>query len=54
MTEGDDQDKDAKTEDATQKKLEDAIKKGQVVNSKEVTSFAMFLLLTIIIIWIIP
>ena len=54
MAEGDDQDKDAKTEDPTRKKLEDAIKKGQVVNSKEVTSFAMFLLLTIVTIWIIP
>ena len=36
MSEGDDQDQDAKTEDPTQKKLDDAVKKGQVVNSKEV------------------
>lgn len=54
MSEGDDQDKDAKTEDPTKKKLDDAVKKGQVVNSKEVTSFAVFLLLTIVTIWIIP
>lgn len=54
MSEGDDQDKDSKTEDPTRKKLDDAVKKGQVVNSKEVTSFVMFLLLTIVTIWIIP
>jgi flagellar biosynthesis protein FlhB len=54
MSEGDDQDKDSKTEEPTSKKLEDAVKKGQVVNSKEVTSFAMLLLLTIVVIWIIP
>jgi flagellar biosynthetic protein FlhB len=54
MSEGDDQDKDSKTEEPSQKKLEDAVKKGQVVNSKEVTSFIMFLLLTMVAIWIIP
>jgi flagellar biosynthesis protein FlhB len=54
MSEGEDQDKDAKTEEPSQKKLEDAIDKGQVVQSKEVISFAMFLLLTITTIWIIP
>ena len=54
MSEGDDQDQDAKTEDPTQKKLDDAVKKGQVVNSKEVTSFTVFLLLTIVTIWIVP
>ncbi len=54
MSEGDDQDKDSKTEDPTRKKLDDAVKKGQVVNSKEVTSFVMFLLLTIVTIWITP
>jgi flagellar biosynthetic protein FlhB len=54
MAEGDDQDKDAKTEDPSQKKLEDAVSKGQVVNSKEVTSFLLFLLLTLLAIWILP
>lgn len=54
MAEGDDQDKDAKTEEPSQKKLDDAVKKGQVVNSKEVTSFLMFLLLTLVTIWIVP
>lgn len=54
MAEGDDEDKDQKTEEPSRKKLEDALKKGQVVHSKEVTSFAVFLLLTIVTIWIIP
>jgi len=54
MAEGDDEDKDQKTEEPSRKKIEDALKKGQVVHSKEVTSFAVFLLLTIVTIWIIP
>lgn len=54
MAEGDDQDKSSKTEEPSQKKLEDALKKGQVANSKEVTSFAMFFLLTMVAIWILP
>lgn len=52
MAEGEDQ--DSKTEDPTPKKLEDALKKGQVVNSKEVTSFLLFLFLTISAVWVIP
>jgi flagellar biosynthetic protein FlhB len=51
---GEDQDKDSKTEDPSQKKLDDAISKGQVVNSKEVTSFFLFLILTLLAIWILP
>lgn len=54
MAEGDEEDKEAKTEEPSQKKLEDAVAKGQVVNSKEVTSFIMFLLLTLITIWVMP
>ena len=54
MSEGGDDGKDSKTEEPTQKKLEDAVKKGQVVNSKEVTSFLMFLLLTLVTIWLLP
>ncbi|GAB4168469.1 MAG: flagellar biosynthesis protein FlhB [Rickettsiaceae bacterium] len=54
MSEGEEQDKDSKTEEPSQKKLDDAIKKGQVVNSKEVTSFMMLLLLTMVTIWILP
>ncbi len=54
MAEGDEEDKDAKTEEPSRKKLEDAVQKGQVVNSKEVTSFIVFLLLTLVTIWIVP
>jgi flagellar biosynthetic protein FlhB len=54
MAEGDDQDQSSKTEEPSQKKLDEAIEKGQVVNSKEVTTFIMFLLLTIIAIWVVP
>ncbi len=53
MAEGSD-DKDNKTEEPTQKKRDDAVKKGQVVNSKEVTSFIMLLLLTLMVVWILP
>lgn len=49
-----DEDKDSKTEQPTQKKIEDAVKKGQVINSKEVTSFLMLLFLTMITLWILP
>ncbi|NRB10050.1 MAG: flagellar biosynthesis protein FlhB [Rickettsiaceae bacterium] len=54
MAEGEDQDKETKTEEPTQKRLEESLKKGQVVNSKEVTSFFMFLFLTIVAMWAIP
>ncbi|WPY00964.1 Flagellar biosynthetic protein FlhB [Candidatus Trichorickettsia mobilis] len=54
MAEGDSEDQASKTEDPSQKKLEDALEKGQVVNSKEVNNFLMLLFLTIIIIFIIP
>jgi flagellar biosynthetic protein FlhB len=53
MSEGE-EDQDSKTEEPSQKKLDDARDKGQVVNSKEVTSFLLFLLLTISVIWIAP
>lgn len=48
------EDKDSKTEEPSQKKLEDAIEKGQVANSREVTSFLMLLALTIITTFILP
>ena len=54
MAEGEDQDEDSKTEDPSQKKLEEALQKGQVVNSKEVNSFLMLFFLTLVVIWIIP
>jgi flagellar biosynthetic protein FlhB len=54
MAENDTDSEDTKTEDPSQKKLDDAIKGGQVVNSKEVTSFLMLLSITVVIIWVMP
>lgn len=54
MSQNNDQDQSSKTEEPSQKKIDDAIEKGQVVNSKEVTSFLMFLLLTLLAIWVVP
>lgn len=45
----DDQDDSQKTEDPTHKRLEDAVKKGQVVFSREVTSFLMLFILALMI-----
>jgi len=44
-----DQDESQKTEDPTQKRLDDAFKKGQVPNSRELTSFMMLLVFAITI-----
>lgn len=49
-----DEDQDSKTEEASQKKLEDAIEKGQVAYSKEVTNFLMLLFLSIVVIFLLP
>lgn len=54
MAEGEDEDPASKTEDPSQKKLDDALKKGQVVNSKEMTSFLLFTLLTVAAVWAFP
>lgn len=54
MAEGEDQDQDSKTEDPSQKKLEEALQKGQVPNSREVNSFLMLSALTLIVIWVMP
>ena len=43
------QDKDQKTEDATAKRLEEAVQKGQVVNSQEVKTLFMLLAATVFI-----
>ena len=40
---GDDQDKSQKTEEPTQKKLDDAKKKGDVIDSREVTNWFVLL-----------
>ncbi len=46
-----DQDNAQKTEEPTQKRIDDAIKRGHIAFSKEVTSFIMLSLLTIFVIW---
>ncbi len=54
MAEGDDQDDEQKTEDPTQKRLDDAVKKGNVPTSKEVGSFLMMMALAFIVAWFTP
>ncbi len=48
------EDPESKTEEPSEKKLEEALEKGQVVNSKEVNNFIMLFFLTLVMIWIIP
>lgn len=48
------EDKEAKTEEPTQKKLDEAVEKGQVVNSKEVTTFFMLFTFSSVLIWLLP
>ncbi len=49
-----DQDDSQKTEDPSQKRLEDALKRGQVVFSREVVSFFLLMALALEIAWVIP
>ncbi len=49
-----DEDEESKTEEPTAKRIEDAIEKGQTVNSKELTNFMLISCLGIIVIWIMP
>jgi flagellar biosynthetic protein FlhB len=48
------EDESAKTEDPTPRKLEEARKRGQVVNSREVTNFLMVMSLAFIIFFVFP
>ncbi len=50
----DSQDESSKTEEATQRKLEEARKKGQVVQSREINHFFMMFALTLIVAAILP
>lgn len=43
-----------KTEDPSQKKLDDALQKGQVIRSKEVNNAFILMVLTIMIAWVLP
>jgi flagellar biosynthetic protein FlhB len=48
------QDQESKTEDPTPRQIEEAKKRGQVINSKEVTNFVMLLSLTLMIYLVLP
>lgn len=50
----DDQDQSQKTEEPTQKRLDEARKKGQVAFSREVTSFLMLMAIAVLVGWIVP
>lgn len=53
MAEGD-QDSSEKTEEPTQKRIQEAVKKGQVSFSREVSNFLMLVVLALNIIWFAP
>lgn len=50
----DDDDQENKTEQPTQKRLDEAMEKGNLANSREVTSFFMLLVLAITVGWFAP
>lgn len=52
MAEGDDDME--RTEEPTSKRIEEAVKKGQVAFSREITSFLLFVVLALMIVWFIP
>jgi flagellar biosynthetic protein FlhB len=54
MAEGSEQDDSQKTEDPSQKRLEDARKKGQIPYSREALNFAMLLALSFLILGALP
>lgn len=49
-----DEEQENKTEDPSQKRLDEAKEKGNLANSKELGNFLMMLVLTITVVWIIP
>lgn len=49
-----DEDKDSKTEQPSQKRLDEAREKGNLANSKELGNFLMLLVLAITVTWFIP
>lgn len=48
------EDPESKTEEATQQRLESAVEKGQIINSREVTNFLVLFSFAIIVCWILP
>jgi flagellar biosynthetic protein FlhB len=51
MAEGEDTEK---TEEPTSRRIEEAVKKGQIAFSREVTNLLMFITLALIVVWLIP
>ncbi|MES2215607.1 MAG: flagellar biosynthesis protein FlhB [Pseudomonadota bacterium] len=51
---GEEEDDASKTEEPTHKRIEDAVERGQVINSREVTSFMALTTLAIIVAWVFP
>lgn len=51
MSEGGNEDKSSKTEEATQHRLDEAEKKGQIVYSREVNNFFVFFALAMMVSW---
>jgi flagellar biosynthetic protein FlhB len=51
MAENDDTEK---TEEPTSRRIEEAVKKGQIAFSREVTNFFMFVTLALILVWLLP
>jgi flagellar biosynthetic protein FlhB len=50
----DSQDDSEKTEEPTQRKLDEALKKGQVATSKEVNNLLLLMAFTMVILWMVP
>ena len=48
------EDESQKTEEPSEKRLRDAIEKGQVIFSKELNSFLLFVMITLIVVGFIP
>lgn len=48
------EDQESKTEEPSQKKLSEALEKGQVINSREVSNAFALVILTIMLAWVLP
>ncbi len=54
MSEDQEQEQSQKTEEPTQRRIEEALRKGKVAFSREVNTFILLLLLTIFVSWLMP
>ena len=50
----DEEDKDAKTEEPSLRKMEEALEKGQVISSREVNNAFVLIVLTFMLAWVLP